>query len=196
MTSKKIKTAILISGRGSNMQALVESCKDPKFPAEITLVISNKSDAAGLAFAKANNIKTAIVNHKDFPSREAFDQQVSAIITENNCQLVCLAGFMRILSKWFVTKWSDRLINIHPSLLPSFKGGNAVRDALEYGVKISGCTVHFVTEEMDSGPIIAQAAVAVAPNDNVESLAARILEKEHIIYSQALKSVCQNINQQ
>lgn len=189
----KIKTAILISGRGSNMKALVEAARDPDFPAEIALVISNKKDAAGLQFAQDNNIKTAFVNHKDFSSREEFDKQVSKIITENNCRLVCLAGFMRVLSAWFVQKWRNHLINIHPSLLPAFKGGNAVKDALEHGVKYSGCTAHFVTEEVDCGPIIKQAAVEILENDTVESLATRILQKEHIIYKQALKTVCLNM---
>ena len=193
VSAKKIKTAILISGRGSNMKALIEACRADDFPAEISVVISNKKDAAGLQFAKSNNIKTVFINHKDFSSRESFDQQVSKVVAESNCQFICLAGFMRILSPWFVNKWANRLINIHPSLLPAFKGENAVKDALNYGVKYSGCTVHFVTEQMDAGPIISQAVVKVMENDSEETLAARILEQEHLIYKQALAKVCRDL---
>jgi phosphoribosylglycinamide formyltransferase-1 len=189
--NKKIKTAILISGRGSNMQALVEAAKEQNYPAEIGLVISNKEDAAGLEFARKNGIKTAVVNHKNFSSREDFDKKVAEIIDENNCQIVCLAGFMRLLSGWFVNHYHDRLLNIHPSLLPNFKGGNAVADALKAGAKKSGCTVHFVVEEMDAGPIILQAEVEILENDTIQTLAARILQQEHLIYKAALKQVCQ-----
>jgi phosphoribosylglycinamide formyltransferase-1 len=190
---KKIKVAVLISGRGSNMQALIRACKNPEFPAEIALVISNKKDAFGLEAAKIEKIKTAFVDHKNFSSRAEFDAQITKIIEENNCEIVCLAGFMRLLSSSFVERWFDRLINIHPSLLPEFKGANAVEDALKAGAKISGCTVHFVREEMDSGPIIKQASVEVKENDNKDSLAHRILEKEHIIYPEALAVVCKNL---
>lgn len=189
----KVKTAILISGRGSNMRALIEAAQNPSYPAEIVVVISNKKDAMGLEFAQQHHIKTAIVDHKNFKNRQEFDQEVAKIIDENNCQIVCLAGFMRLLSAWFVNRFASRLINIHPSLLPAFKGGDAVVDALNYGVKITGCTVHFVVEEMDSGPIIKQMAVTVLENDNKATLAARILEKEHIIYPQALELICNQI---
>ena len=191
--NKKIKTAILISGRGSNMKALIEAAKNPNYPAEIALVISNKENASGLDFASQNHIKTAVINHKNFASRQDFDQEMVKLIDNNNCQIVCLAGFMRLLSEWFVDRFQDRMINIHPSLLPAFKGEKAVVDALNYGVKISGCTTHFVTREMDSGPIILQTAVEVLKNDTAELLAARILKQEHIIYPKSLEIVCNQI---
>ena len=190
----KIKTAILISGRGSNMRALVEAAKNPQYPAEISLVIANqdnaKTNASGLEFAQQNGIKTAFINHKNFASRQDFDLEMAKIIDANNCQIICLAGFMKILSPWFVNKYQGRIINIHPSLLPSFKGSKPVFDALNYGVKIAGCTTHFVTKEIDSGEIIQQAAVEVLADDNLDILSARILKQEHIIYPQSLKIVC------
>jgi phosphoribosylglycinamide formyltransferase-1 len=189
----RIKTAILISGRGSNMQALVDAAKNPNYPAEIALIISNKENALGLEFAKQNGIKHVVINHKDFASREDFDRKMAEIIDENNCEVICLAGFMRLLSPWFVNKYQNRMINIHPSLLPAFKGEKAVVDALNYGVKIAGCTVHFVTEEMDAGPIIKQAAVEVIDGDTLETLAARILKQEHIIYPESLAIISNNI---
>jgi phosphoribosylglycinamide formyltransferase-1 len=194
ITMQKIKTAILISGRGSNMQALVNAAKNPNYPAEIVLVISNKETAAGLEFAKQNGIKTAVINHKDFITRQDFDQAMAKIIDANNCQIVCLAGFMRLLSGWFVKHFENRLINIHPSLLPNFKGDKAVADALNAGVKQSGCTVHFVTEEMDSGEIIKQSVVEVLKDDTIETLAARILKQEHIIYPESLAIICNNLS--
>lgn len=191
---RKIKVAILISGRGSNMQALIEACKNANYPAEIAIVISNKKDAFGLEIAKKEGIKTVFIDHKNFKTREEFDAEMTKIIEQNNCELICLAGFMRLLSGQFVNRWFDRLINIHPSLLPEFKGADAVGDALKAGAKISGCTVHFVREEMDSGPIILQAEVVVKENDTKEILAHRILEKEHIIYKKALAQICQNLS--
>lgn len=196
--TKKIKVAVLISGRGSNMQALVKACEDPNFPAEVVLVLSNKIDAEGLKFAAEKGIKTAFVNHKDFTnsssnSRENFDKKVSEEIEKSGAEFVCLAGFMRLLSGWFVEHWFDRLINIHPSLLPDFKGADAVGDAIKAGVKKSGCTVHFVREEMDSGPIILQAEVDVDALDTKETLAAKILKEEHRIYPQALKLICEKL---
>lgn len=192
---KKVKVAVLISGRGSNMKALVEACKDPEFPAQVVLVLANRADAAGLEYAKDHGIATAVVNHKDFVQeinpREAFDKEVNKHIEAANAQCVCLAGFMRLLSPWFVQRWFDRLINIHPSLLPAFKGADAVGDAIKAGATLSGCTVHFVREEMDSGPIIKQAQVVVDANDNKETLAAKILVQEHHIYPLALKEVCE-----
>ena len=193
MKIKKIKVAILISGRGTNMLSLIKASKNQEYPAEIAVVISNKQDAHGLEVAKQNNIKTAFVNHKDYGTREEFDRQLTKIIEEHNCKIVCLAGFMRLLSEQFVKKWHDHLINVHPSILPAFKGRNAIHDALEYGVKITGCTVHYVSKEMDSGPIIKQAPVEVLESDNKETLASRILQKEHIIYKEALEIVCKNI---
>jgi len=192
MSNQKIRTAILISGRGSNMQSLIEAAKKTDYPARIVLVISNKENATGLEFARQNNIKIAIVDHKKFSSREEFDQAMAKIIDANDCQIVCLAGFMRLLSAEFVKHFEGRLINIHPSLLPDFKGDRAVADALSFGVKKSGCTVHFVSEEMDSGQIIKQAEVEVLRGDTVETLAARILKQEHIVYPESLALICGN----
>jgi phosphoribosylglycinamide formyltransferase-1 len=195
---QKIKTAILISGRGSNMMALVEAAKNPDYLAEISLVIFNqqedKNDSLGVEFAKKNGIRAVCINHKNFASRQDFDLEMSKAIDANNCQIICLAGFMRVLSPWFVNKYQDRVINIHPSLLPSFKGDKAVLDALNYGVKIAGCTTHFVTAQVDSGKIILQAAVKVLKDDDLGTLSARILKQEHIIYSQSLEIVCESYN--
>jgi phosphoribosylglycinamide formyltransferase-1 len=187
----KTKIAILISGRGSNMRALVEACKNSDFPAQVVLVLSNKQDAAGLEFASAQGVATKFINHKNFSSREEFDREISAEIEKSGAEIVCLAGFMRLLSGWFVNRWFDKLINIHPSLLPEFKGADAVGDAIKAGAKKSGCTVHFVREEMDSGPIILQAEVPIFKDDTKEVLASRILEQEHRIYPAALKIVCE-----
>ncbi len=191
--NKKVKVAILISGRGSNMQALVQACENSEFPAEIVLIVSNKKDAAGLEFAREKKISTAVLDHKNFSSREDFDKKMSEEISKSGAEIICLAGFMRLLSAWFVERWFDRLINIHPSLLPEFKGADAVGDAIKAGAKISGCTVHFVREEMDSGPIILQASVPVLDSDSKETLAAKILREEHRIYPESLKIICQKI---
>ena len=190
---KKTKVAILISGRGSNMQAIVRACEAEDFPAQVVLVLANKIDAEGLKFAESKGIKAAFVNHREFSSRQDFDKKVSEEIEKSGAQIVCLAGFMRLLSGWFVERWFDCLINIHPSLLPDFKGADAVGDAIKAGVKKSGCTVHFVREEMDSGPIILQAEVEVLPSDTKEILAAKILKEEHLVYPQALRIVCEKI---
>lgn len=192
--TKKTKVAILISGRGSNMQALVNACDMQDFPAEVVLVLSNKSDAKGLEFAKEKGIKTVFANHKEFSSREDFDKKVSEEIEKSGAEIICLAGFMRLLSGWFVERWFDKLINIHPSLLPEFKGADAVGDAIKAGAKKSGCTTHFVREEMDSGPIIMQAEVPVLEGDTEENLAARILKEEHRIYPESLKKICDKLN--
>ena len=196
----KVKISILISGRGSNMKSLIEACKAADFPAEVVLVLSNKKTAPGLDFAKSENIKTAVIEPESGleqlsveQKRENFDKRISAEIEKSGAQIICLAGFMRLLSPWFVNHWRDKIINIHPSLLPDFKGADAVGDAIKAGAKISGCTVHFVTEEMDAGPIIKQAQVEVLPNDTKETLAARILQQEHKIYPQALKIICQKL---
>jgi phosphoribosylglycinamide formyltransferase-1 len=190
---KKVKVAILISGRGSNMQALVKACEDVEFPAEIVLVLSNKIDAAGLEFAREKKIPTAVIDHKNFSTREEFDKKMSEEIKKFGAEVICLAGFMRLLSSEFVEQWFGRLINIHPSLLPEFKGADAVGDAIKAGAQISGCTVHLVSEEMDSGLIIWQSSVLVLEGDSKETLAARILEEEHRIYPKALKVICENI---
>jgi phosphoribosylglycinamide formyltransferase-1 len=186
---KKIKLAILISGSGSNLQALINACRLPEFPAEICCVISNTSSAYGLARAQAAAIPTFVVDHKDFADRISFDESMHDIITAYGAEIVCLAGFMRLITPWFIDVWHNRLLNIHPSLLPSFKGLHAQQQALDAGVKIAGCTVHFVRSEMDSGPIIIQAAVPVLADDNAETLAARILVEEHRIYPAAIAMI-------
>lgn len=185
----KLKIAVLISGSGTNLQALIDACDQPDYPAEIVLVLSNKETAFGLERAKKAGIPTAFISHKQFSSREEFDKNMDARIKESGAEFVCMAGFMRILSEWFVDSWHNKLINIHPSLLPSFKGIDGQKQALEAGVKLAGCTVHFVRKEMDSGPIIVQAAVPVLSDDTVETLSARILTEEHKCYPQALKLV-------
>ncbi|MCB1477749.1 MAG: phosphoribosylglycinamide formyltransferase [Rhodobiaceae bacterium] len=180
------RTAILISGRGSNMSSLIAAAMEPDYPARIELVLSNRPDAAGLERARAAGIETAVVDHKAFDSREDFDAAMQAVLDEHKIELVCLAGFMRILTDGFIAHWSDRMINIHPSLLPSFKGLNTHKRVLDAGVRIAGCTVHVVRPEMDSGPIIGQAAVPVLPDDTEETLGARVLEAEHVLYPRAL----------
>lgn len=182
-----MKIAVLISGGGTNLQALIDACKDPAFPAEIAIVISNKADAFGLERAKKAGIPTAVVNHKNFDGREAFDAELDKVIRASGADFVCLAGFLRILTDGFVNGWRDKMINIHPSLLPSFKGLHVQQAAIDAGVKFSGCTVHFVVPEMDAGPIIVQAVVPIHQNDTEDTLAARILEQEHKIYPLALK---------
>jgi phosphoribosylglycinamide formyltransferase-1 len=188
-TLKKMRVAILISGRGSNMQALVKAAQSPNYPAEIALVISNRPNAKGLEFAKENNIQALVIDHKTFESRDEFDKALDATLTEADIELNCNAGFMRLLGKDFVEKWRNKQLNIHPSLLPSFKGLNTHERALASDVKIAGCTVHFVRFEMDEGPIIAQAAVPVLPEDTPDTLAKRILKAEHEIYPEALRKV-------
>jgi phosphoribosylglycinamide formyltransferase-1 len=179
--------AVLISGSGSNLQALIEACKTPGYPARIVLVLSNKADAHGLTRAGNAGIATGIISHKDYADRETFDAALDAAIRQSGAQFVCLAGFMRVLTPGFTERWQGRMINIHPSLLPSFKGMRTHRDALEAGVRIHGCSVHYVVPEMDSGPIIMQAAVPVKTDDTPETLAARVLEAEHILYPLALR---------
>ncbi|MBB4197217.1 phosphoribosylglycinamide formyltransferase [Rhodoblastus sphagnicola] len=187
MSRKRV--AILISGRGSNMRALIAAAKDEKFPAEIALVLSNVADAGGLDFAHGEGIATAVVDHKAFASRENFERAVQAALEAKNIELVCLAGFMRLLSPWFVENWRGRMLNVHPALLPSYRGLHTHERALADGVKIHGATVHFVVPEMDAGPIVAQAAVAVRGDDTPEILGARVLEQEHVIYPRALALV-------
>jgi phosphoribosylglycinamide formyltransferase 1 len=178
----KLKVGILISGRGSNMAALIEAARAADYPAEIAVVVSNVASAPGLEIARKSGVPTAAIPHKDFPDRESFDRAVSAELEKHGVGLVALAGFMRIQSPWFPTHWKDRIINIHPSLLPSFKGLHVQQQAIDAGARISGCTVHFVTPELDAGPIIAQAAVPVLAGDTTDSLAARILRQEHRLY--------------
>jgi phosphoribosylglycinamide formyltransferase-1 len=181
------RVAILISGRGSNMLALLEAARAPDYPAEIVLVVCNRPEAPGLARARAAGVKALVVDHKAFASREAFDAAVESELRVERVDLVCHAGFMRIQSEAFATRWLGRQINIHPSLLPAFKGLKPQQQALDAGVRISGCTVHFVTPELDAGPIIAQAAVPVLEGDTADSLAERILVAEHKLYPLALR---------
>jgi phosphoribosylglycinamide formyltransferase-1 len=185
------RVAVLISGRGSNMKALVDASRAPDYPAEIALVISNKLDAPGLTWARAQNLQTAAIDHKAFPSRESFDAAIDAALVAAQIEFVAQAGFMRIQTAGFVEKWAGRQINIHPSLLPLFKGLHPQRQALEAGVRVSGATVHFVTPELDSGPIIAQGVVPVVAGDTEDRLAERILAVEHRIYPAALALVVQ-----
>jgi phosphoribosylglycinamide formyltransferase-1 len=191
MMARKMKVAVLISGRGSNLKALLDAASAPDYPAEIVLVISNVAGAAGLSFARSANIPTATIPHGDFASREDFDKALEARLRETGADLICLAGFMRILSDGFVRKWQDRMINIHPSLLPSFKGTEIHEQTIAAGVRISGCTVHYVTPELDAGPPIAQAAVPVHVHDTAETLAARVLEAEHKLYPLAVRMIAE-----
>ena len=190
---KKIKVAVLISGNGTNLQALIDACIEPSYPAEIVLVISNKPNAKGISRAREAGIKTRIVDHTNYRSREEFDTDVSMILSNSKCKLVCLAGFMRILSESFVNTWPNSILNIHPSLLPSFPGTKTHERALEAGVKVSGCTLHFVTAELDAGPIIGQAAVPVLDNDTPKTLANRVLIEEHKLYALGLELVANKI---
>lgn len=183
----KLKVGVLISGRGSNLAALIDAAKAADYPAEIGCVVSNRENAPGLAIASAAGIPTAIVSHRDHPDRETFDRAVSTELEREGVELVVLAGFMRIFSPWFPARWKDRLINIHPSLLPAFKGLHVQRQALEAGVRVSGCTAHLVTPDLDSGPIIAQAAVPVLAGDTEETLSARILRQEHRLYPMVVR---------
>jgi phosphoribosylglycinamide formyltransferase-1 len=186
------RVAVLISGRGSNMAALIDAAADKNYPAEIVLVVSNVPSAAGLLVAEAAGIKTATVDHKSFgKDRDAFEHALQDMLQKHNIEIVCLAGFMRILTAAFVEKWRDRMLNIHPALLPAFKGLDTHKRALEAKVKQHGATVHFVVPEMDSGPIVLQGAVEVQPGDTEEALAARVLAVEHRIYPEALKMLAE-----
>ena len=188
MSRKRV--AVLISGRGSNMAALIEATKDKAYPAEIALVVSNKADAGGLATACAAGIATEVVDHAQYgKDRAGFERALQTLLEKYRIDLVCLAGFMRLLTPWFVGQWQNRMLNIHPALLPAFKGLDTHKRALEAGAQIHGATVHFVVPEMDSGPIIVQGAVAVQPDDNEATLSKRVLAVEHRIYPLALKLV-------
>lgn len=190
MTEKK-RVAVLISGRGSNMQALVEAARAPGYPVEIALVISNRPDAPGLAWAKAEGLPILALDHHLYESREHFEGQLQSVLGLAKIDLIALAGFMRLMTADFVNRWQGRMINIHPSLLPAFKGLETHERALAAGVRISGCTVHFVVPEMDAGPIIGQAAVPVLRNDTPETLAARVLAAEHRLYPAMLALLAQ-----
>jgi phosphoribosylglycinamide formyltransferase 1 len=188
------RVAVLISGRGSNMASLIEAAQAPDYPAEIALVVSNRPDAAGLALATKAGVPTALVDHTRFgKDREAFERALQAALDEHRIELICLAGFMRLFTPWFVERWSGRMLNIHPALLPAFKGLNTHERALAAGVKTHGATVHLVVPDMDSGPIIAQAEVPVLADDTPETLAQRVLAVEHRIYPEALRRVAEGI---
>ncbi len=187
--SAKRRTAILISGRGSNMLALIEAARDPNYPADIALVVSNRTDAPGLVTANERGIATAVIDHKIYAGRDEFEKSLQVMLDLHRIELIALAGFMRLLTAGFVQHWSGRMINIHPSLLPAYRGLDTHARALADHVKMHGCTVHFVIPAVDEGPIIAQAPVAVFDNDTEETLAARVLEQEHRIYPWALAAV-------
>jgi phosphoribosylglycinamide formyltransferase 1 len=178
---------ILISGRGSNMEAIVHACTRERWNARIAAVVSNRADAAGLVFAQAQGIATAVVNHRGYPDRECFDADLAKTVTSFSPDVVVLAGFMRILTPVFITHFAGRMLNIHPSLLPAFTGLHTHQRALDAGCKVAGATVHFVTPELDHGPIVAQAVVPVLEGDTEESLAARVLKQEHLMYPQAVR---------
>lgn len=187
----RLRLGVLISGRGSNLQALIDAARDQAYPAEVALVISNKPDAAGLDRARAAGIATLVLRPKDFADKAAHEAAMTAALEAAGVGLVCLAGYMRLLSSLFVTAWHDRLINIHPSLLPAFPGLDTHAKAIETGVRFHGCTVHFVRVEMDTGPIIVQAAVPVADDDTPDSLAARVLVQEHKAYPLAVRLIAE-----
>jgi phosphoribosylglycinamide formyltransferase-1 len=187
MSMARRRVAILISGRGSNMAALIDAARKPDYPAEIVLVISNRPDAAGLVLARQKGIQTATIDHKAFATRDAFDAALEMRLAKARVDIICLAGFMRMLTTPFVERWRGRMLNVHPSLLPDLKGLDTHTRALAAGAKLHGCTVHFVEPELDSGPIILQAEVPVLDGDDEKTLAARVLAEEHRIYPEALK---------
>jgi len=193
LSPSRKRTAVLISGGGSNMRALIEAARDPSYPAEIALVLSNRPDVGGLAFARAQGIAVAVVDHKIFAGREEFERSMQVLLELHRIELICLAGFMRVMTPWFVGQWQLRMLNIHPALLPSFRGLHTHARALLEGVKVHGCTVHFVVPALDEGPILAQAAVPVLDQDTPESLGRRVLMQEHVIYPQALARVASGL---
>ncbi len=185
----KKRVGVLISGRGSNLRALVEASRDPAYPAEIVFVASNKSDAGGLKFARENNIATALLSHKDFATREAFDAALNMELQKHTLDIICCAGFMRIMTPVLIKPWAGRMLNIHPSLLPLYKGLHTHERALADSAKTHGASVHFVNEELDGGEVILQAQVPVLPDDTAETLSQRVLAVEHDLYVNALKRV-------
>ncbi len=187
----RLRLAVLISGRGSNLQALLDACARPDWPAEIGLVLSNNPSARGLQRAAAAGVPTAVIDHRGFADRALFDAALDSRLSAAGVELVCLAGFMRLLTAGFVERWRDRLVNIHPSLLPAFRGLDTHARVIAAGVRFTGCTVHFVRPEVDSGPIIAQAAVPVHPQDTLDSLAARVLAAEHRLYPMAVRLIAE-----
>jgi phosphoribosylglycinamide formyltransferase-1 len=191
LRSGRLRIGVLISGRGSNLQALIDACARPDYPAEIALVIANRADAFGIERARQAGVTATVIPHRDFSDRESFDAALDDALRRAGVELLCTAGFMRILTAWFVERWRDRQINIHPSLLPAFPGLHTHERALAAGVRFSGCTVHFVRLGVDTGPIIAQAAVPVLPDDDADRLAARVLAAEHRLFPLALRLVAE-----
>ena len=192
MPSEKFKLAVLVSGRGSNLQAIIDSIEKNNLAAEISLILSNVPDAYALQRGKKHGLESVFLNPKNFPSRDDYEKQMIELLKTKSIDLVCLAGFMRILGKKFIEAFSGKIINIHPSLLPAFPGLNAQEKALEHGAKFSGCTVHFVNEEVDGGAIILQAIVPILDEDDAQSLSDRILEQEHIIYPEAIRLIIED----
>ena len=190
---RKARTAILISGRGSNMMALVEAARDPAYPAEVVCVVSNRADAKGLDFAAANGIAAKVIDHKAFATREAFEAALDDYLRSMSVEIIALAGFMRVLTAGFIARWEGRMINIHPSLLPAYKGLHTHERAIADGAKTHGCSVHLVTPELDAGPVLLQAEVPVLPGDTPDTLSARVLREEHRIYPQALAMLAERI---
>ena len=190
----KLRVAVLISGRGSNMVALAEAAAAPDYPAEIALVISNRPEAAGLDKARDMGIDALAIDHKDYPSRESFEVDLHETLVDAKIDLVCCAGFMRVLTPYFTRRWPDRLLNIHPSLLPKYKGLNTHKRALEAGDKTHGCTVHYVNEELDGGAIIDQESIEILSSDTPETLQNRLISVEHALYISALETVCFALN--
>ena len=182
----RARAAVLISGRGSNMMALAEAARDPAYPAEIACVVANRADAAGLEFAAANGIAAKLIDHTAYPTRQAFEAALDSHLRAMEVDIIACAGFMRILTAGFISGWAGRMINIHPSLLPAYKGLHTHERAIADGAKTHGCSVHHVTAELDAGPVILQAEVPVLPGDTPETLSARVLKEEHRIYPQAL----------
>ena len=192
MPTEKIKLAVLVSGRGSNLQAIIDSIEKNNLAAEISLILSNVPDAYGLQRGKKHGLESVFLNPKNFSSRNDYEKKMIELLQTKSVDLVCLAGFMRILGKKFIEAFSGKIINIHPSLLPAFPGLNVQEKALEHGAKFSGCTVHFVNEEVDGGAIISQAVVPILDADDTQSLSDRILEQEHIIYPEAIRLIIED----
>lgn len=187
----RLKLGVLISGRGTNLQAILDVCADENFPADVAIVLANRPDAAGLERAKRVNIATEVINHKAFPDRPSFERAMNARLDDAGVDLICLAGFMRLLTPTFVDHWAGRAINIHPSVLPAYPGLNTHQRAIDDGVRFAGCTVHFLSAEMDAGPIIAQATTPIMPEDTADTLAARVLDSEHEIYRRAIRWIAE-----
>ncbi|MGH1402700.1 MAG: phosphoribosylglycinamide formyltransferase [Alphaproteobacteria bacterium] len=196
MVVKKLKLAIFISGRGSNMISIIDACRNARFPAEVSLVLSNRPDAEGITLAKNENIATEIVDHRSFDSRETFENEICNQLDKHDFDLIVLAGFMRVLTSSFVEKWPDQIINIHPSLLPDYKGLHTHARAIADGKKEAGCTVHFVIPDLDSGPTILQKRVPIHHDDTPETLAERVLEQEHTAYPQAIEIIASTSSNQ